>query len=82
MAKRYIRLIFLQISLPDRRQKYPHIKIEFIQHDLQVSRNIAIRYLETLIKENLLVKHKFGKENYYLNERLAFLLKGNGEKED
>lgn len=62
--------------------KYPYTKIEFIQHDLQVSRNTAIRYLEALIKEKLVVKHKFGKENYYLNERLFFLLKGNGEKED
>jgi Fic family protein len=62
--------------------KYPYTKIEFIQHDLQVSRNTAIRYLEALIKEKLLVKHKLGKENYYLNERLFFLLKSNGEQGD
>lgn len=60
--------------------KYPYTKIEFIQHDLQVSRNTAIRYLDALIKESLLVKHKFGKENFYLNERLFSLLKGNGER--
>ena len=61
--------------------KYPYTKIEFIQHDLQVSRNTAIRYLEALIKEGLLIKHKFGKENFYLNEKLFSLLKGNGNNE-
>lgn len=62
--------------------KYPYTKIEFLQHDLQISRNTAIRYLETLIGEGLLVKHKLGKENYYLNEKLFFLLKANGNVND
>lgn len=61
--------------------KYPYTKIEFIQYDLQVSRNTAIRYLEALIKEGLLIKYKFGKENFYLNERFFSLLKGNGSSE-
>jgi Fic family protein len=56
--------------------KYPYTKIEFIQHDLQVSRNTAIRYLESLVKEGLLMKHKLGRENFYLNRELFLLLKG------
>lgn len=56
--------------------KYPYTKIEFIQKDLQVSRNTAIRYLEALVADGLLVKHKLGRENFYLNRKLFDLLKG------
>lgn len=56
--------------------KYPYTKIEFIQHDLQVSRNTAIRYLEALVAKGLLTKHKLGRENFYLNRELFGLLKG------
>ena len=56
--------------------KYPYTKIEFIQHDLQISRNTAIRYLEALVKEHILKKHKIGRDNYYLNEKLFKLLSG------
>ena len=54
--------------------KYPYTKIEFIQSDLQVSRNTAIRYLEELVNENILVKHKIGRENFYENRELFKLL--------
>lgn len=56
--------------------KYPYTKIEFIQRDLQVSRNTAIRYLEALVKEGLLSKYKLGRESFYLNKKLFDLLKG------
>jgi Fic family protein len=56
--------------------KYPYTKIEFIQKDLQVSRNTAIRYLEALVGNGLLIKHKLGRENFYLNQKLFTLLKG------
>jgi Fic family protein len=56
--------------------KYPYTKIEYIQEDLQVSRNTAIRYLEDLVKEKIVVKHKFGRENYYENRKLFKLLSG------
>ncbi|ANH83563.1 addiction module protein [Niabella ginsenosidivorans] len=56
--------------------KYPYTKIEFIQHDLNVSRNTAIRYLETLVTEGILVKHKIGRDNFYLNQKLFTLLSG------
>lgn len=56
--------------------KYPYTKIEFVEHDLKVSRNTAIRYLETLVEDDLLMKHKLGRENFYLNKKLFRLLKG------
>ena len=56
--------------------KYPYTKIEFIQIDLQVSRNTAIRYLEELVKEKILIKHKIGRENFYENYLLFKLLSG------
>ena len=56
--------------------KYPYTKIEFIQKDLGVSRNTAIRYLEALVKEGLLHKKKVGSDNFYLNEPLFTLLSG------
>lgn len=56
--------------------KYPYTKIEFIQSDLQVSRNTAIRYLEELVNSKILVKHKIGRENFYENQKLFKLLSG------
>lgn len=56
--------------------KYPYTKIEFIQTDLQVSRNTAIRYLEELVIEKILIKHKIGRENFYENHALFKLLSG------
>jgi Fic family protein len=57
--------------------KYPYTKIEFIQNDLKVSRNTAIRYLDALVEEGILTKHKIGRDNYYLNQALFTLLSGN-----
>ncbi|MES2702953.1 MAG: Fic family protein [Bacteroidota bacterium] len=54
--------------------KYPYTKIEFIQHDLGVSRNTAIRYLETLVEEKILTKQKIGRNNFYINKELFKLL--------
>lgn len=56
--------------------KYPYTKIEFIQHDLGVSRNTAIRYLDTLVTDKMLVKRKLGRDNYFINEPLFALLSG------
>ena len=54
--------------------KYPYTKIEFIQSDLHVSRNTAIRYLEQLVKAGILIKHKIGRDNFYENKALFKLL--------
>lgn len=57
--------------------KYPYTKIEFLQADLQISRSTAIRYLETLVKAGILTKHKVGRDNFFLNEKLFVLLAEN-----
>lgn len=57
--------------------KYPYTKIEFIQSDLGVSRNTAIRYLEQLVNANILKKHRIGRENFYENIELFRLLSKN-----
>jgi Fic family protein len=54
--------------------KHPYTKIEFIQHDLNVSRITAANYLNQLSDDKLLVKKKLGTANYYINEPLFNLL--------
>lgn len=54
--------------------RHPYTKIEFIERDLKVSRLTAAKYLEQLVDAGMLVKHKFGKHNYYVNERLFEML--------
>jgi len=56
--------------------KYPYTKIEFIQRDIGVSRNTAIRYLEALVQNGFLKKRKSGRDNFYVNEPLFSLLSG------
>jgi Fic family protein len=58
--------------------KYPYTKIEFLQTDLRISRSTAIRYLDTLVKAGILTKHKIGRDNFYLNEKLFGLLAKKG----
>ena len=60
--------------------RYPYTKIDYLQKDLDISRNTAIRYLETLVKEGILSKHRIGRDNYYLNKPLFDLLKGEENK--
>jgi Fic family protein len=55
---------------------HPYTKIEFIQRDLNVSRLTATRYLDTLAGGGFLRKHKVGRSNYYINERLYDILTG------
>jgi len=54
--------------------RYPYTKIEYIMHDLQVSRNTAIRYLAQLEKLGLIEKRKIGRDNYFINKALLGLL--------
>lgn len=54
--------------------RYPYTKIEFIMHDLQVSRNTAIRYLEKLENLELVEKKKIGRDNFFINKALLGLL--------
>jgi Fic family protein len=54
--------------------KYPYTKIEYLQNDLEISRNTAIRYLDALMKKALVKKQKIGRDNFYINEPLFKLL--------
>ncbi|NJM67209.1 MAG: Fic family protein [Acaryochloris sp. RU_4_1] len=50
--------------------RHPYTKIEFVTDELQVHRNTAMKYLDELVRLGLLSKHRFGKENYYINDDL------------
>jgi len=53
--------------------RHPYTKIEFIQHDLEISRITAAAYLNRLAEDGLLTKRKLGIGNYYVNEPLVKL---------
>lgn len=55
---------------------HPYTKIEFVQHDLQVSRLTATRYLDLLADTGFVRKYKAGRHNYYINEPLFRILTG------
>ncbi|MFN8438067.1 MAG: Fic/DOC family N-terminal domain-containing protein [Cytophagales bacterium] len=50
--------------------KHPYTKIEFLENDLQISRQTASKYLTQLVDLKLLTVHRLGKENYYVNDAL------------
>lgn len=54
--------------------RHPYTKIDFVEQELQIHRNTAAKYLEELVRIGLLIKHKIGKENFYLNSALFDLL--------
>jgi Fic family protein len=64
--------------------RHPYTKIEFLVDELQVHRNTATRYLDELVKADILSKHRLGKDNYYINDTLFDLLlsvgKSSGEE--
>jgi Fic family protein len=56
--------------------RYPYTKIEFVEHELGVSRPTAGKYLEMLTAAGLVRKQRMGKTNFYINEPLFALLSG------
>lgn len=52
---------------------HPYTKIDFMARDLMVGRKSATKYLDTIVAAGLLSKIKMGRENYYMNDRLADL---------
>ncbi|MDD5393505.1 MAG: Fic family protein [Thiothrix sp.] len=54
--------------------RHPYTKVQFLEHDLNVSRATATRYLDALAVDGVLEKHRLGRENYYLNKALVDLL--------
>lgn len=59
--------------------RHPYTKIDFVMTELNVGRITATRYLDELIRIDLLDKRKIGRENYYINTALYDLL-GNVHK--
>jgi len=55
---------------------HPYTKIDFLQHDLQVSRLTATKYLDALAVSGFLQKQKIGRGNYYVNLALTPILLG------
>ncbi|MEO7715177.1 MAG: Fic family protein [Capsulimonas sp.] len=56
--------------------RHPYTKIDFVMDDLQVTRQTAAKYLDELVRIDLLSKRKYEKENYYFNDALFELLRG------
>lgn len=54
--------------------RHPYTKIEFIERDLNVSRQTAMKYLTELTDGGLVRKVKLGRTNFYINEPLFRLL--------
>ena len=54
--------------------RHPYTKVAFLEKEMNVSRATATRYLDALAKDNILEKHKLGRENYYINHDLVDLL--------
>lgn len=53
--------------------RHPYTRIEYVQKELGVSRPTATKYLDELADGGLLNKHRMGRNNYYINERLVTL---------
>ena len=54
--------------------RYPYTKIDFLIKDLKVSRITATRYLNELVRIELMMKQKPGRDSYYINTELYALL--------
>jgi Fic family protein len=55
---------------------HPYTKIEFVMHDLSVSRITATNYLNELVESGFVEKRKIGRSNYYINIALNAILTG------
>lgn len=54
--------------------RYPYTKIEFVEHDLGISRITAAKHLDTLVTRGFVEKTKIGRSNFYINRPLFELL--------
>lgn len=57
--------------------KHPYTKIEFMERELNIHRNTASSYLNSLVNDEnqFLIKIKIGKSYYFVNHRLLNILK-------
>ncbi len=60
--------------------RHPYTRVEYVQEELKVSRPTATKYLEQLVRSNLLLKLSEGRNNYYVNAPLVGLLENPGER--
>lgn len=51
--------------------RHPYTRIEYVEKDLQVTRQTAAKYLDTLAEAGFLEKHQTGRNNYYINVPLV-----------
>ena len=49
---------------------HPYTKIEFLEHELNITRQTAAKYLDELSAGGFLAKEKLGNSNFYINRRL------------
>lgn len=54
--------------------RHPYTRIEFVQRDLNVTRQTAARYLRQLAQAGLVREHSQGKHVYFINTPLVHLL--------
>lgn len=54
--------------------RHPYTRIEFVQRDLNVTRQTAARYLRQLVEAGLILEHSQGKHLYFINAPLIDLL--------
>lgn len=54
--------------------RHPYTRIEFVQRDLNVTRQTAARYLRQLARAGLVQEHSQGKHLYFINAPLVQLL--------
>lgn len=53
--------------------RHPYTRIDYVQNELNVTRQTAAKYLDTLAEAGFLTKHQSGRNNYYINEPLVAL---------
>jgi Fic family protein len=53
--------------------RHPYTRIEFVVHDLGVTRQTAAKYLDKLAEHGFVDKHQAGRSNYYINTALVRL---------
>ena len=54
--------------------RHLYTKIEFLQQELDVTRQRATKYLDKLVEAGFLKKGKIDRSNYYINEALLEML--------
>ena len=61
--------------------RHPYTRIEFLQADLDVTRQTAAKRLDQLAEAGFVEKHQTGRNNYYINRPLVDLLMRMSEDE-